>query len=315
MIVKTPLITLSVFASMLLLTLVAKASDDVWTDNFETAKIAAIDEGKDLFLHFTGSDWCPWCVRLRKEVFSQEAFKKGAPKHFVLVNIDFPKTKKQSEKTKKQNRELEKWYQVNGFPTIVLTDSGGRPYARTGYQSGGANNFLSHLKELRAIKTKRDGLFKEAESAQGIQKAKLFDQALNLLKSNGVNSLNEYTNIISDIIEYDKDNKAGLKADYEALNVQYESSNRLSNIINDLDRNLSIEYDKAIKELEALVVSSRHSPETAQSIYLKIAELYQEGKKDDAAWFKTLEKAAKVAPHTKIGKRIFELLKEIERNS
>ncbi|MCP5005727.1 MAG: hypothetical protein GY941_17595, partial [Planctomycetes bacterium] len=48
MIVKTPLITLSVFASMLLLTLVAKASDDVWTDNFETAKIAAIDEGKDL---------------------------------------------------------------------------------------------------------------------------------------------------------------------------------------------------------------------------------------------------------------------------
>ncbi len=312
---KTTFITISTFITILFLTTVVRASDTIWTDNFETAKIAAKREGKDLLLHFTGSDWCPWCIKLKKEVFSQETFKKEAPNHFVLVDIDFPRTKEQSEKVKKQNRELEKRYQVEGFPTIILTDNGGRPYARTGYQEGGPDNFLKHLQELRTLKIKRDTLFEKAENSQGVEQAKILDQALNLLKSNGINSLNEYSDIIDKIIKYDKENSAGLRTNYEVVKVQYESSDRLSSIMSDLDHNLSIEYGKAIKELEALIEFSKPVPEIVQNIYLKMAELYQEGKKDDAAWFKNLEKAAEVAPHTNIGKRILELLEEIKHNS
>ena len=312
---KTTFIPLPVFAALLFLATAAFASDAPWTDNFETAKIAASREEKDLLLHFTGSDWCPWCIKLEKEVFSRETFKKDAPKHFILVDIDFPKSKEQSEKIKKQNRELEKGYQVEGFPTIVLTDPKGRPYARTGYQEGGPDNFLNHLQELRTLKIKRDALFEKAENAKGIEKAKLFDQALNLLKSNGVNTLHEYRDIVDKIMEYDKDNKAGLRSNYEALKVRYESDERISGIMDDLDRNLSSDYDKAIGELALLIEFSKPVPETVQTIYLKMAELYQEGKKDNAAWFESLEKAAKVAPNTDIGKRIIELLEEIEHGS
>ncbi|GJQ59703.1 MAG: hypothetical protein SCALA701_25040 [Candidatus Scalindua sp.] len=225
---KTTFITMSVLAATLFFTTVTLAADAVWTDNFEAAKIKATKEGKDLLLHFTGSDWCPWCVKLHKEVFSQETFKREAPKHFVLVDIDFPRRKEQSEKVKKQNRGLEKRYRVEGFPTIILTDASGRPYARTGYQEGGPDNFLKHLQELSTLKTKRDALFEKAENAKGVEQAKLFDQALNWLKSNGINSLNEYTDIIDKIIAYDTDNAAGLKANYAVQKVQYESSDRLS---------------------------------------------------------------------------------------
>lgn len=312
---KIPYCTISVLATLIFLTTVTLASDALWTDDFETAKITAARKKKDLLLHFTGSDWCPWCIKLKREVFSQEAFKKDAPRHFVLVEIDFPKSKEQSEGVKKQNRELEKRYQVEGFPTIVLTDAEGRPYARTGYQEGGPDNFLNHLQELRTLKLKRDELFENAENAEGIEKANLLDQALNVLESNGVNSLNEYRDIVDKIMEYDKEDKAGLRTGYEALKIRYESSDRIAGIMDDLDRNLSGEYDKAIKELETLVEFSKPVPEVVQTIYLKMAELYQEGKKDDAAWLKSLKKGANVAPHTDIGKRIIELLEEIGQGS
>ena len=61
------------------------ASGDGWMTDFEAAKEKAKKEGKDLLIDFTGSDWCGWCIKLSKEVFEQEAFKKEAPQSFILV--------------------------------------------------------------------------------------------------------------------------------------------------------------------------------------------------------------------------------------
>ena len=309
---KKTIFTLIVLASILLWGKATGASVAEWTDDFEAAKNLATSEGKDLLLHFTGSDWCPWCIKLHKEVLSQELFKKESPKHFVLVEVDFPRKKKQPEKVREQNQELETVYQVEGFPTIILTDSQGRPYARTGYREGGPDNFLHHLNELLSIKLKRDALFKEAASAQGAEKAKLLDQALNYLQSSGIENLNEYIDIIDNIIENDRDNALGLKAGYEILKVRYKSTKRIFDIMSTLNRNLSREHDSALKELVALAEVSRPVPEIVQIIYLKMAELYREGKKDEIAWFENLVKAAEVAPYTDTGKQIFELIKEIK---
>jgi preprotein translocase subunit SecA len=37
---------------------------------------------KDLLLLFTGSDWCPWCVKLDSQILSKEPFKQEATKEF-----------------------------------------------------------------------------------------------------------------------------------------------------------------------------------------------------------------------------------------
>ena len=85
-------------------------------------KKQAAESNKDLLIDFTGSDWCGWCIKLHKEVFSQDAFKEGVKDKFVLVEIDFPKDKsKLSEETQKQNEELGEKYAVQGYPTILLT--------------------------------------------------------------------------------------------------------------------------------------------------------------------------------------------------
>ncbi len=48
-----------------------------WSSDFEASKKQAAEAKKDLLIDFTGSDWCGWCIKLNKEVFSLEPFKAG----------------------------------------------------------------------------------------------------------------------------------------------------------------------------------------------------------------------------------------------
>lgn len=101
---------------------------------------------------------------------------------FVLVELDFPKNKsKLSEETQKQNNELRVKYGVKGYPTILLCDAEERPYAKTGYQKGGPENYVEHLNKLRERKTTRDEAFAAAKKATGVEKAKALISELEAL--------------------------------------------------------------------------------------------------------------------------------------
>ena len=116
----------------------AVAGGEGWSSDFAASMKLAADSKEDLLVDFTGSDWCGWCIKLNKEVFSLEPFKAGVKGKFVLVEVDFPKDKSiLSEDTIRQNKELGGKYEVEGYPTILLCDAGGKPYAKTGYQPGG----------------------------------------------------------------------------------------------------------------------------------------------------------------------------------
>ena len=74
-----------------------------WSHDVDAALKQAKKEGKDVLMDFTGSDWCGWCIRLNKEVFSQKEFLPAVTKNFVLVELDFPRKKQLSPEIKKQN--------------------------------------------------------------------------------------------------------------------------------------------------------------------------------------------------------------------
>lgn len=125
-----------------------KSGQEVWLTDFEKAKKQAAKQGKSILIDFTGSDWCGWCIKLKKEVFSHEEFVKEASKDFVLVMVDFPKADILTEEQKDANVELGKVYGVKGFPTIILTDAKGKKFAQTGYREGGPGPYLNHLEKL-----------------------------------------------------------------------------------------------------------------------------------------------------------------------
>jgi len=119
-----------------------------WTDDFEQAKKEAAAFKQPIFAFFTGSDWCGWCVRLRSEALDTKDFEKFAADNLILFEADFPRSKKISDKVKKQNDELASKYGVRGYPTVFLLDAEGKELGKTGYQEGGGEAYVKHLKEL-----------------------------------------------------------------------------------------------------------------------------------------------------------------------
>ncbi|HLB34623.1 MAG: hypothetical protein A3F67_04940 [Verrucomicrobia bacterium RIFCSPHIGHO2_12_FULL_41_10] len=123
-------------------------ASDSWNTNYQDALAQASKENKKVLLDFTGSDWCAWCQRIQKEIFSKQEFKTYAAKNLVLVEIDFPQTKIQSATTKKQNEELQSRYHVQGFPTLVLLTPKGKVLKQSsGYIEGGPKGFIKWAKE------------------------------------------------------------------------------------------------------------------------------------------------------------------------
>jgi protein disulfide-isomerase len=120
-----------------------------WDDNYEKALEKAKAEKKMVLLDFTGSDWCGWCMKLDKEVFSKKEFKDYAKDNLVLVEVDFPQQKRLPKKTQEQNEKLQKEHSVRGYPTIIVLDSEGKKVGQLGYMEGGPAPFIAKLDELK----------------------------------------------------------------------------------------------------------------------------------------------------------------------
>ena len=99
-----------------------KAEAEGWLVDVEEAYKISKETGKPILANFTGSDWCGWCIRLKKSVFVHDEFKKWADNNVVLLELDFPRRKQLPEKYVKQNQGLQRAFNVRGFPTIWVFD-------------------------------------------------------------------------------------------------------------------------------------------------------------------------------------------------
>jgi len=192
---------------------VSRGDDELWQTNFEAAKVKAKAEHKMLLVEFSGSDWCPWCKKLKTEVFDTEAFKTEVRKGFVLVNLDYPNQAPQPAELKRQNNELRKQYKVDTYPTIFVMDAKGQPVARAGYHAGGPQDYLNELSG--DIKTHKEivALKKKLDHVAGLDRAKLLDQIVMDYDALGAEN-DDVAKYSAEIVTLDPDNKTGLKLKY-----------------------------------------------------------------------------------------------------
>lgn len=156
-----------------------QAADEAWKTDYEAARKAAETTGKGMLLNFTGSDWCPPCIMLEKAVLGTGTFQEAAGEDYVLTKLDFPQDPASiDESTRAINEKLGERYGISGYPTLVLTDSEGRPFATTGYMDVGVDEYLKHLDELSEIRSQRDKAFAEAMDLEGAERAEAMANAL-----------------------------------------------------------------------------------------------------------------------------------------
>ena len=126
------------------------AAEATWLTDLPKAEAQAKAEHKMVLMDFTGSDWCGWCIKFKKEVLDTKEFQDYAAKNIVLVEVDFPNKKAQSADLKQANKALQKEYKVDGFPTLVVLDKNGKEIGRqVGYAPGGPKAFIKKIEGFK----------------------------------------------------------------------------------------------------------------------------------------------------------------------
>ena len=276
--------TVATLASLFALVGLAADEPSLWETKFADAKARAKAENKLLLVDFTGSDWCGWCIKLKQEVFDQEAFKKEAPQKFVLVELDFPRQTQLPAELKAQNDQLAQQFDIAGFPTILLLNAEGELIARTGYLPGGPEEYLKHLAEFVTAHETVVRMRTQLAGVQGLDRAKLLDQ---LIEAYGKLE-NEHPDIkgwSAEIVALDGENQAGLKIKYQFRQLLAEADGLKQ----------ERKYDEARAVYEKAVGLPGVGGEQKQDAYFAQGECFFYAK-DFVSVVKCLKQAVEAAP-------------------
>lgn len=122
-----------------------------WLTNLHAAETRAKAEHKSILLFFHGSDWCPSCLEMQRQVFESAEFIEYALQVLILVDVDFPQQHPQDLRQRQANLELKTKFNLSpepgeGFPTIVLLNETGQTlFQETGYGGSGPREVLISL--------------------------------------------------------------------------------------------------------------------------------------------------------------------------
>ena len=138
----------------------SQESELKWHTDLNKAIELSIEDNKPLFMFFTGSDWCGWCIRLQKEVFFKPEFVKWAKENLTLVELDFPRRKKLDESLRQQNDNLRQMFAVRGYPTgwFVVPEIqedkkvNFKRLGSQGYVAGGPKNWINGANKILSNK-------------------------------------------------------------------------------------------------------------------------------------------------------------------
>ena len=123
-----------------------------WQTDYNLASQEASEKNRPIILVFQGSDWCAPCIKLDREVFQTETFQLYAKDHFVMLEANFPRKKKNAlpKEQQEKNKALAEKYNPNGiFPFVVVLNSQGEVLGETGYMKTSPSQYISHLESFK----------------------------------------------------------------------------------------------------------------------------------------------------------------------
>lgn len=106
-----------------------------WHTDYDAALKLAAKSKKPLLVLFTGSDWCPGCIKLNKDTLSNKKFQNYAKKNLILVYMDSPRRKPVSAEARAAMMKLYRQLKPGNYiPATVILSSDGKVLKRhTGF--------------------------------------------------------------------------------------------------------------------------------------------------------------------------------------
>ncbi len=155
-----------------------------WLTNYEEAINQSKATSKPIVLFFTGSDWCGWCNKLEEEALDTMEFAQAAGDKFIFVKLDFPLNTTLPSQQTAQNKQLQKKYDVKGFPTLIILNPQQQQIGTTGYRPGGGKQYANHLLKLVNEYSSYQSKLQNLEQQSGPDLKNLYEQANELSRVN-----------------------------------------------------------------------------------------------------------------------------------
>ena len=147
--------------------------------------------------------------------FNLEDMRKKAQEKFVLLELDYPQKRKQSDEVKKMNQKLATAYQIEGFPTVVFADAKGTPV----WSFVGGRDKASVMRELDTALQKGEALKKAREKAAkaiGDEKIMALAEVMKLAPQQFANT-EFYSDVEKELLALDIKDISGYKKQKEEL--------------------------------------------------------------------------------------------------
>lgn len=123
-----------------------RGADGRFLTNHQAALKLAKELDRPVFAFFTGSDWCPACKGMQKDVLTTPAFRAWAERSVVMLEVDFP-NKPVAKAIKDQNEALKRQYGISSYPTVhLLNPVDGKSFGSVvSYFDGGPEVYIEQL--------------------------------------------------------------------------------------------------------------------------------------------------------------------------
>ncbi len=119
-----------------------------WHQELDDALAESKTTGLPVLMLFTGSDWCPPCMALEKNVFGKSAFQTFADEKIVLMKVDKQRRRPPGKRLAEKQDGWMRQYGVSGYPTLLLLDGDGKLLQKFGYGNQKEDAFIAHVDRM-----------------------------------------------------------------------------------------------------------------------------------------------------------------------
>ena len=279
--------------------------DLVWMENVEQAVQKAKAENKSVLASFLGPDWDASSRTMREEVLHTAVFTDYAAKRFVCVEISFPGLRPMSPERCKYNMDLKNRFQVETYPSLVLLDADGMPYAQV---SGDGplikpEELIQQIQLTFRVKEKFEALMRDASLSHGMERATLLAHGVELIPENLQLC---YEPVMQEIVRMDPDDMLGFAKRLDRLVRHRDQSARLDTL---RDLVADQRFDEADVMVDEMLSDEDLLPEMRQKLLARYQmHRYAVRKKDMRKAYEILKAAYDAAPSSEMAPKLKEQL-------
>ncbi|MDO5472149.1 MAG: thioredoxin family protein [Akkermansia sp.] len=267
------------------------------------AIVTAQAQQRNIFVDFTGTDWCTACIHLREKIVNSPEFEAAMGDKFVLVPVDFPRTPelvaKISAEEKREREALLVSFKIEGLPGVVLMDSNGLPFEVIHGTRRTPADYIPLVQAGLDKLAARNAALAAAEGKTGLERARAIDVALKTLPEV---CRDKYHALIAEINSLDPENTLGYKGYGDKTRLRIVQQEALRELLGTFRGKFAPDdLKKSLIELDVFLAQPELLPEIRQAA-LRV-------KGDTYAFMRDLDKmleaykaAYEAAPESRAGK-------------